>query len=267
MDYSSISKNVREKILKMAFISQAGHIGSSLSIADILAVLYSGILKINPKEYLNESRDRFILSKGHAVLALYAVLAEKGFFSEEQIENYCKDGSKMPGHASRNSLPGIEVSTGSLGHGLPIACGISLSGKLDSKDYKVFVLMGDGEMDEGTTWEASLFASHHKLDNLTLIIDYNKLQLFGRTNDVLNLEPFRLKLESLGWSVQEVDGHNHSEIEAALSKVPFERQKPSCIIAHTVKGKGVSFMENRLEWHDKKLGKEDYQKALEELKN
>ena len=264
MNYGNISKNIRSKILRMAFVAQAGHIASSLSIADILAVLYFGILKIDPKEYLNENRDRFILSKGHSVMALYAVLAEKGFFSEEEIENYCKDASKMPGHSTRNSIPGVEVSTGSLGHGLPITCGISLNGKLDSKDYKVFVLMGDGEMQEGTTWEASLFASNHKLDNLTLIIDYNKLQLFGRTNDVLNLEPLRPKLESLGWSVREIDGHNHLEIETALLKVPFEKQKPSCIIAHTIKGKGASFMENRIEWHDKKLSKEDYQKALEE---
>jgi len=267
MDYSSIPKNIRSKILKMAFTAQAGHIASSLSTADILAVLYFGILKVDPKGYLDNNRDRFILSKGHSVMALYAALAEKGFFSEEELKNYCKDASKMPGHSTRNSVPGVEVTTGSLGHGLPIACGMALNGKLDSEDYKVFVLMGDGEMDEGTTWEASLFASHHKLDNLTLIVDYNKLQLLGRTNEVLNLEPFHSKLECLGWSVVQVDGHNHSEIEAVLSKVPFELDKPSCIIAHTVKGKGISFMENRLEWHDRKLSEEDYQKCLRELEN
>ena len=266
MNYSSISKNIRKKILQMAFRAKAGHIASALSIADILTVLYSGILKISPNDYSNENRDRFILSKGHAVMALYATLAERGFFPEKDIENYCKDGSMMPGHSTKNSVPGIEVSTGSLGHGLPMACGISLAGKKDGKDYRVFVLMGDGEMDEGTTWEASLFAAHHKLDNLTLIVDYNKLQLFGKTNEVLNLEPLVKKLESFGWSVREINGHSHSEIESVLSIVPFEEGKPNAVIAHTIKGSGVSFMENKIEWHDKKLSQDDYYGAIEELK-
>jgi len=251
----------------MAFDANAGHIASCLSIADILTVLYFGILKIDPEKWLDENRDRFILSKGHAVMALYATLAEKEFFSKEVLATYGKDGCGLPCHSTKQSVRGVEVSTGSLGHGLPMAAGMAIAGKKDQKNYKVFVLMGDGETQEGTTWEAALFASQHKLDNLILIVDYNKLQLFGRTNDILNLEPFAKKWESFGWSVREVNGHNFSEIEDVLLAVPFQCQKPSVIIANTIKGKGASFMENRPEWHDKKLTKDDYELAIKELTN
>ena len=265
MDYSQISKEIRKKVLKMAFEARASHIGSSLSEVDILTVLYFKILSIDPKNPWFDDRDRFILSKGHGVAALYATLSQKGFFPENILDTYCKEGGKLPGHSTRNCAPGVEVSTGSLGHGLPMGAGMALAGKRDKKNYRVFVLMSDGECDEGTTWEAALFASHHGLDNLIVIIDYNKLQAFGRTNEVLNLEPLKEKWQSFGWKVKEIDGHNFSEIENALSRIPFEKTKPSLIIANTVKGKGVSFMEDKLEWHYKNLTQEDYGKALKEL--
>lgn len=264
-DLKEITKDIRRKILKMKYDSQEGHIGSSLSCADILSVLYFKIMKIDSTKPLDENRDRFILSKGHAVSALFAVLAQKGFFSEDVLDTYCKDGSKLAGHSSRNAVAGMEASTGALGHGLPMAAGSALAGKRDNKDYRVFVLLSDGECDEGTTWESALFSAHQKLDNLVLIIDYNKWQAFGRTKDVLNLEPLVKKWESFGWSVKEIDGHNFSEIENALSEIPFEKEKPSVIIAHTIKGKGVSFMEDTLESHYMHLTKEDYEKAIKEI--
>jgi len=250
------AKEVKKKILKMVYDSQCSHVGSALSCADILTVLYFKILSIDLKK---PDRDRFILSKGHACTALYAVLAEKGFFPKEILDTYCKDGSKLFGHSTINSLPGIEASAGSLGHGLPIGAGMALAGN------RTFVLMGDGECDEGSVWEAALFASHHKLDKLTAIIDYNKIQAFGETNKVLNLEPLKDKWVSFGWSVKEIDGHNLDEIEETLKNVPFEKDKPSLIIAHTIKGKGVSFMENQLAWHYKSPTKEQYEQALKEL--
>src|SRR3989339_80508 len=259
MDYNSISKNIRKKILKMKYESQEGHIGSALSCVDILNVLYFKILKIDPKDPLNEDRDRLVFSKGHAAAALYAVLSEKEFFEEKILDAYCKDGSKLAGHSTRGSVPGIEISAGSLGHGLPMASGMALAGKKDNKNYRVFVLMSDGEMDEGTTWESALFSAHHKLDNLTVIVDYNKWQAFGRTNEVLNLEPLAKKWESFGWSVKEINGHNFLEIENVLSIVPFEKVKPNVVIANTIKGKGVEFLEDKLESHYTHITKEDYE--------
>jgi len=265
IDYQKISKEIRKNILEMKFNSQSSHISSALSCVDILTILYFKILKLNPKEPQKVDRDRFILSKGHAASALYATLAQKGFFPEQILKNYCKDGCRLAGHATKDSVPGVEVSTGSLGHGLPIGAGIALAGKKDSKKYRVFVLMSDGECDEGSNWEAALFASHHKLDNLVAIIDYNKIQAFGKTNEVLNLEPLKDKWVAFGWSVAEVNGHNFSEIEKALARIPFEGRKPSLIIAHTIKGKGVSFMEEKIEWHYKSLSKESFDSAVEEL--
>lgn len=265
MDYLQISKEIRKKVLKMFFDSQTAHLSSSLSTVDILTILYFKILSLDPKNPWSDNRDRFILSKGHGVAALYATLAQRGFFPEEILDGYCQDGSKLPGHSTKDSVPGVEVSTGSLGHGLSMGAGMALAAKNDGKDYKIFVLMSDGECEEGSVWEAALFTSHHQLDNLIAIIDYNKLQAFGRTNEVLNLEPLKKKWESFGWEVKEIDGHNFSEIEKSLSKIPFEERKPSLLICHTVKGKGVSFMEDKLEWHYKNLTQEDYQKALKEL--
>lgn len=264
-DYGDIAKEIRKKILKMIFDSQSSHIGSALSCIDILTVLYFKILSIDPKNPLDENRDRFILSKGHAASALYATLAQRGFFPEKILDTYCLNGSKLAGHSTMNCMPGVEVSTGSLGHGLNIGAGIALAEKQDNKNYRVFVLMSDGECEEGTVWEAAMFGSHHKLDNLIAIIDYNKLQAFGRTNDVINLEPLKDKWISFGWRVQEIDGHNFNEIEKTCEKSPFEKNKPSIIIAHTIKGKGISFMENKLEWHYKSPNKEQYNSALKEL--
>ncbi len=265
MNYSKISKEIRKKIIKTMFNSRTSHLSSCLSCVDVLAVLYFKILKINPKEPKNANRDRFILSKGHAVAALDATLVQRGFFSENVLSSYCKDGGKLAGHSTYNCVPGVEVSTGSLGHGLSMGIGMALAAKNDGKKYRVFVLMSDGECDEGSVWEAALFASHHKLDNLIGIIDYNKFQAFGKTNEVLNLEPLSKKWKDFGWEVIEINGHSFPEIEKAMSKIPFKKGKPNMIIAHTVKGKGVSFIENKLEWHYKNLTQEEYKLALKEL--
>ena len=265
MDYSQISKEIRRKVVKMVYCSKTAHLGSSLSIADILNVLYFKIMSIDPKNPTAEDRDRFLLSKGHAAAVLYATLAQKGFFPGEVLEGYCYDGGKLPGHSTKGCAPGVEVSTGSLGHGLPMGAGMALAAKNDGKGHRVFVLMSDGECEEGSVWEAALFSSHHKLDNLVGIIDYNKLQALGRTNDILNLEPLAKKWEDFGWRVKEINRHNFSEIEESLSSIPFEKGKPSLVIAHTIKGKGISFMEDKLESHYKKLDEESFKAALKEL--
>lgn len=265
MEYSQISKKIRKKVLKMIHKSQEAHIGSCLSCVDILTVLYFKILKIDSNNPLDDNRDRFILSKGHAAAALYAVLAQREFFSVNELNKYCQNGEKLAGHSTRQCVPGIEVSTGSLGHGLPMGTGMSLSAKNDEKDYRIFVLMSDGECQEGSNWEAALFSSHYKLDNLIAIIDYNKLQALGRTNEVLNLEPLKKKWEDFGWKVKEINGHNFSEIEKGLSCVPFEKNKPSLLIAHTIKGKGISFIEDKLVSHYKHFTEEEYKLALKEL--
>lgn len=265
MNYNKISNNIRKKILKMIFNSQSSHIGSALSCVDILTVLYTKILSINPQDPHAENRDRFILSKGHAASALYATLAQRGFFPKEILDTYCQNGGRLPGHSSRGYVPGVEASAGSLGHGLAIGAGMALAAKRDDKKNRIFVLISDGECDEGSVWETAMFASHNKLDNLTAIIDYNKLQAFGKTNEVLNLEPLQEKWLSFGWQTQEINGHNFVEIEKTLLKIPFKSNTPSLIIAHTVKGKGISFMENKLEWHYKSPNKEEYLLALQEL--
>lgn len=265
IDYQKTAKWVRKKILKMIFNSQESHIGSALSCVDILAVLYFKILTIDPKNPWAENRDRFILSKGHAASALYATLSQRGFFPEEILNTYCLNGGKLSGHPTRQCVPGVEVSTGSLGHGLAMGAGMALAAKHDIKKYRIFVLLSDGECDEGSIWETALFVSHHKLDNLIAIIDYNKLQAFGRTNEVINLEPLVEKWAAFGWAVKEVNGHNYSDIEKAMSEIPFKKNKPSIIITHTIKGKGISFMEDKLEWHYKSPTKEEYNLALKEL--
>jgi len=260
-----IARDVRRKVLEMIYRSSGAHIGSSLSCVDILTFLYYKVLKINPQSPLGLDRDRFILSKGHAVAVLYAVLAKRGFFEEELLESYCQDGTKLAGHSTRGSVPGIEASTGSLGHGLSMACGMALAGKKEGKNYRVFVLLSDGECQEGSNWEAALFAGHHKLDNLIAIIDYNKIQALGRTNEVLTLEPLAKKWEDFGWAVKETDGHNFKELEKSFSEIPFEQNKPSLLIAHTIKGKGISFLEDDLISHYKKFSKEEYEQARKEL--
>ena len=263
--YQKLASQIRRSALYMVHKANASHIGTSLSIADILAVLYESILHVDPKRPTWPDRDRFILSKGHGCAALYAVLAERGFFPKEWLETYCQDGSHLAGHITHHGVPGVEVSTGSLGHGLPIGCGMALAGKHDNQPCRVFVLLSDGECDEGSTWEAALFAPHHHLDNLIAIIDYNKIQSFGRVKEVLDLEPLAAKWRAFSWAVQEIDGHDPREIEKALLSVPFDVGQPSCIIAHTIKGKGVSFMENQLAWHYKSPNDEQLRQALAEL--
>lgn len=265
IDYKKIAADIRKTILEMKFMSQNSHIGSDFSCVDILTVLYFKILKLHLNNADAQDRDRFILSKGHAASALYATLAARGFFPKKLLKTYCQDGSTLAGHTIKNCVPGVEVSTGSLGHGLPIGNGMAIAAKKDKKHHRVVVLMSDGECDEGSTWEAALFAGHHKLDNLVAIIDYNKIQSFGNTNDVLNLEPLKEKWTAFGWQVKEVDGHHYRQIETTLSQIPFKKNSPSLIIAHTKKGAGISFMENKLAWHYKSPTKEQYDIAIKEL--
>lgn len=270
---SDFAKEVRKKVFRMMYESQTAHLGSCLSCIDILTVLYNKVLypnkdyrfpypdpktleRIGSKKKWEELKrptvDRFILSKGHAAAALYATLAQKGYFPEEVLDTYCKEGG-LHGHPEKDCLPGVEVSTGSLGHGLPMGCGMALA----LKGPRVFVLMSDGEMDEGTTWESALFTAHHKLDNLIVIIDENKWQAFGRTKEVLNLEPLAEKWKAFGWEVKEVDGHNYQELSSVLSFVPFVRLKPSCLIAHTIKGRGWKRGEDKLESHYLNITKDE----------
>lgn len=264
IDTIALSQKIRAHTLRMVFEAKASHVGTCLSTADILAVLYEEVLNIDPKSPEWPKRDRFILSKGHGAAILYAVLAEKGFFPTMWLDGYCQEGSLLIGHVS-HKVPGVELSTGSLGHGLPVACGMALAAKQGNENYRIFTILSDGELDEGSNWEAIMFASHHKLDNLIAIVDYNKLQGFGYTQEVLNLEPIKNKWESFGWVVKEIDGHNHQQIKEVLKQVPFEANKPSVVIAETVKGKGVSFMENRLEWHYKSPNTQQLQEALKEI--
>lgn len=259
-----LAQKIRKTAVKMVYNAKASHIGGALSMADILAVLYSDVLNYDPTNVLWENRDRFILSKGHACVTLYAALAHCGFISLESLESYGKDSSMYLSHSSHH-VPGIEFSAGSLGHGLPIACGLALAAKRKKEVWRTYVLLGDGEMDEGSNWESILFASHYYLDNLCLIIDYNKIQSFGFTNEVLNLEPLKSKLESFNWNVLCVDGHNNEELINAFNTQKNMIGKPTVIIANTIKGKGVSFMENKLLWHYKSPNEEQYIKAMEEL--
>jgi transketolase len=247
----------------MTKLAKASHVGSCLSMADILAVLYGRVLRIKPDDPGWRYRDRLIVSKGHAAAAVYAALAERGFFSHQLLETYCKDGSILTGHISHR-VPGVEFSTGSLGHGLSLACGIALAGR-EADGFRAVVILSDGECDEGSVWEAALFASHHRLDNLVAIIDYNKIQSFGRVDEVLALEPFAAKWRAFGWNAVETDGHDHDSLHATFGAVPADEGMPTAIIAHTVKGKGVSFMEDRLAWHYKSPSEEQLEQALREL--
>ena len=260
-----LATKIRAHVLRMTHRAKSAHVGASLSMADLVAVLYGNILRIDPTRPNWPERDRFILSKGHACAALYAVLAEIGFFPLEYLETYCKDGSHLAGHATHTGVPGVEVSTGSLGHGLSIACGMALAGKQDGRPYRIFTVLSDGECDEGSIWEAVLFAPHHHLDNLVAIVDYKKIQSLGRVEEVLDLEPLADKWKAFGWSVMEINGHDLKQIYQVLKTVPFEPGRPSCIIAHTVKGKGVSFMEDKLAWHYQQPDVEQLQQALIEL--
>lgn len=261
-----LAKNIRRLALQMVVRARASHIGSALSIADIIATLYSEILHINPSQPAMPERDRFILSKGHACVAVYAALAEMGFFSISELETYGQNHSNLMNHIS-HKVPGVEFSSGALGHGLPFGVGKALAARRVQAYWRVFVLLSDGEMDEGSNWEALMFAAHHKLDNLVAIIDYNKLQSLGSVGNTLELEPLADKLRAFGWSVQEVDGHNPNQLKQVLKTAPWETGKPSILIAHTIKGKGVSFMENKVEWHYRTPNLEQLTQALAELES
>jgi transketolase len=243
----------------------SSHVGAAFSIADILAVLYGTALRHRPEEPRWPGRDRFILSKGHAGAAVYATLAEVGYFPRALLDEHYQNGSLLSGHVSHKGIPGVELSTGSLGHGLGIGAGMAKALRLAESPARVFVLLSDGECDEGTTWEAALFAQHHSLDNLVAIIDYNNIQSLAPVPEVLALEPLRQKWESFNWAVREVDGHSHPELAAALGAVPVRSGRPSCVIAHTVKGRGVSFMENTVLWHYRTARGDEFDRALREL--
>lgn len=264
MDTAETSKELRKKIVKLKHGSHGGHLGSALSCIDILNVLYFKTLNIDPQNPKKEDRDRFIFSKGHAAAALYSVLCQRGFFPESDMIE-CADGSKIAGHIVKDSLPGIEVSTGSLGHGFPMANGMALAAKKDGKEHKVIVMISDGECDEGSTWESALFASHWQLDNLTVILDYNKIQSFGTVDEVMKLEPLAKKWESFGFEAQEIDGHNFDQIEKAFSNINNRNKKPKIIICHTVKGKGIKAVEATVESHYHKVTEQEYKQFIEEL--
>ena len=262
MELEQIAKNIRKSIVQMNARSFASHPGTALSTVDILTILYFKVMNIDPNNPTLKSRDKFILSKGHGSSAIYATLAERGYFSKELLDGFYIDGGQLPGHLDKDAVPGVEVSSGSLGHGLSIGVGMAIANKIDKLDNHVYVMCGDGELNEGSIWEAIMFAPHKNLDNLTMIVDYNKLQGYGKTNEVINLEPLNEKLKSFNWEVIEIDGHNLQEIEKALIS---KSNKPKAIIAHTVKGKGVSYMENEFVWHYKSPNKEQLEQALKEL--
>lgn len=268
MSASSIdlAVRVRSHVLRMVHRARASHVGTCLSMADLLAVLYADILRISPEAPLNPARDRFLLSKGHGAAGVYAVLAERGFFPTAWLDAFYEDGSPLAGHITHQGVPGVEASTGSLGHGLSIGCGLALSAHRRNEPQRVFVILSDGECDEGSNWEAALFAAHHRLDNLIAIVDYNRIQSFGTVEAVLGLEPLAEKWRAFNWTVREIDGHNHPEIGEALQSVPWTPGRPSLLLAHTTKGRGVSFMEDRLEWHYRSPDDSQLAQALDEVR-
>jgi len=255
---------LRKNILKYIYKAKAGHTGGSLSCIDILNVLYNKVMNVDPKNFSDPDRDRYIQSKGHCVEALYVTLADRGFFPESDLNTMCQYQSHYIGHPTKK-VNGVEQNTGALGHGLPICIGEALAAKMDDKDHRVFTLLGDGELVEGSNWEAFLAAAHYGLDNLFAILDYNKQQITGSNNTVMNTDPICDKLEAFGWSVKEVNGHDIEELDWALNSGPFEKGKPNFIIAHTIKGKGVSFMEGELKWHHGVPSPELYEVAQREL--
>jgi transketolase len=254
----------RIRLLKHIKKAGAGHTGGSLSCVDILNVLYNRILNVSPESFADPARDRYVQSKGHSVEALYVVLADRGFFPESDLETLCRYKSPYVGHPTRK-IPGIEHNTGALGHGLAFSVGVALAGKKDTAAYRVFTLLGDGELAEGSNWESMLTAAHYRLDNLTAIVDRNELQISGRTEDVCGLECLAAKFQAFGWAVRGADGHDVTALAEVLGSVPFEKGKPSMVIARTVKGRGVSFMEHEAKWHHGVPSDEQYEQAIREL--
>jgi transketolase len=245
------SRHLRAEVLRILGHARRGHVASAFSLVEILRVLYDEILRVDPARPDWPDRDRFVLSKGHGCLALYVQLAEAGFFPREHLATFCASGSILGGHPQAGKVPGVEASTGSLGHGLPVGVGFALHGRLAQKDFRTFVLLGDGECDEGTVWEAALTAGKHRLDRLTALVDYNKMQCYAETAQVLDLEPFAAKWRAFGFAVREVDGHDRTALRRALRAVPFRAGSPSAIICHTIKGRGIPGIEMNAAWHHK----------------
>jgi transketolase len=266
MDLIAYSRSIRLRALDLCHKKRTSHIGGAFSVADILAVLYGEVLNIRSDTPNAGDRDRLFYSKGHACTALYAALELRGFFGEaDLLREFTENGSYFTSHINHR-LPGIELSTGSLGHALGVACGSALASKRQSRSNCVFAVLSDGELDEGSNWEAILFAAHHRLDNLITIIDYNKIQSFGRVDEVMNLEPLAAKFSAFNWEVEDVDGHCFDALTDMLNRMKLSRnRRPKCIIAHTIKGKGVSFMENELAWHYRSPSDEDVLRARAEL--
>jgi transketolase len=261
------SRKLRETIVRAILAGNRGHVGSAFSLVEILRVLYDDVLRYDAANPRWPGRDRCILSKGHGCLALYALLADKGFFPEEELWKFCKPDGILGGHPEYGKVPGVEASTGSLGHGLSIGIGMALNARFEKASYRTFVVISDGESNEGSVWEAALCAGKHRLENLVVLVDYNKQQSYGTTYEVLDLDPLPEKWRAFGFAVREVDGHNVAELRAAVAAAPFEAGRPSIIICHTIKGKGISFVENNLNWHHKtKISAEDAASLLAELK-
>lgn len=261
----NIAKIIRKDIVSMLTESASGHPGGSLSATDIITTLFFNEMNIDPKNPKMEDRDRFVLSKGHAAPALYSALARRGFFDPKELNTLRKIGSNLQGHPNMNDLPGIDMSTGSLGQGISAAVGMALAGKLDNKNYRVYSLLGDGELEEGQVWEAAMSGAHYNLDNLTIFIDFNGLQIDGDITEVMNPSPIDKKFEAFGWNVLVIDGHNYDEILDAIEKAKNHKGQPTAIVCKTVKGKGVSFMENEAGWHGNAPSKEQCEQALKEI--
>ena len=256
---------VRMYTIEGVFNAKSGHPGGSLSAADIITYLYFKEMNVDPKNPKDPDRDRFVLSKGHCCPALYGALALKGYFPADEIKVLRHIGAMLQGHPDMKGTPGVDMSSGSLGQGVSAACGMALAAKYDKKDYRVYAMLGDGECEEGQVWEAAMFASHYKLDNLCIFVDYNGLQIDGHVKDVAGLDDLNKKFESFGFEVIEIDGHNYEEIEAAVNKAKSVKGKPTAVIATTIKGKGVSYMENVVGWHGKAPNADEYKTAMDEL--
>ncbi len=257
--------NIRKNAVTAVYSASSGHPGGSLSSADLMAVLYFDEMNVDPKNPKMEDRDRFVLSKGHCSPALYGTLAEAGFFDKEELKTFRHIDSRLQGHPDMKHIPGVDMSTGSLGLGISAACGMALSAKAYKKDYRVYALLGDGEIEEGQVWEAAMYAPHYKLDNLCIFVDLNGLQIDGSTAEVMNSSPLDKKFEAFGWNTLTIDGHNYDEIKKALRDARGAKGKPTAVIMKTVKGKGVSYMENSVKWHGVAPNEEEYEKAISEL--
>ena len=259
------ANNIQKNIITEVYSAKSGHPGGSLSAADILTELYFEQMDINSENVNTIDRDRFVLSKGHASPLLYATLSEKGFIDQEDLKGFRHIDSKLQGHPNMNYVPGVDMSTGSLGQGISCAVGMAITNKVDGNDHRIYTLLGDGECEEGEVWEAAMAAAHYKLDNLCAVLDYNHLQIDGNIDDVISPEPFASKFESFGWNVLDVNGHDFDELGIAFEQAEQVKDKPTVIIAHTIKGKGVSYMENNYAWHGAAPNQEQYEQAMKEL--